>query len=186
MDDLFQAARDVEAAVADLRFCFIGGIAVIRWGVPRVTRDLDVAVLAGFGSERPIIDRLLARFPGRIPDAAGFAEENRVVLLRTPQGIEIDVSLAALPFEEEMIRRATRFSPVEGVYLTTCSAEDLVVLKAFAARPRDWADVESILHRQERLDWAYIDAALAPLAAVKPETPILATLAELRALQSSR
>lgn len=32
--------------------------------------------------------------------------------------------------------------------MTTCSAEDLVVLKAFADRSQDWLDVEGIIVRQ--------------------------------------
>jgi hypothetical protein len=187
MDDLFTAARQVEEACRANRFtfCFIGGIAVIRWGAPRVTRDLDVSVLAGFGGEEPVVRGLLARFAPRLRDAEEFARENRVLLLRTDQGIEIDVSLAALPFEEEMFRRATAYEPVRGVGLTTCSAEDLVVMKAFAARPRDWSDVESIIERQKVLDWSHVLQALTPLAELKPEVEILATLDALRQAKKS-
>jgi hypothetical protein len=32
--------------------------------------------------------------------------------------------------------------------LTTASAEDIVIMKAFAARPKDWIDVEGIVIRQ--------------------------------------
>jgi hypothetical protein len=155
VDDLFAAAAQVESACrgAKLAHCFIGGVAVIRWGAPRVTRDLDVAVLARFGGEAPIIEKLLAEFAPRLPEAKKSAQENRVLLLKTTEGIEIDVSLAARPFEEEMIHRATPYEPVRGVSITTCSAEDLLVMKSFAARPRDWSDVESIVLRQRRLDW---------------------------------
>lgn len=182
MDDLFLAAGELERCcrAEALRFCFIGGVAVIRWGVPRVTRDLDIAVLAGFGGEAPVVAALLRHFAPRIEDADQFALQNRVLLLRTASGIEIDVALAALPFEEEMIRRASPFDPVAGVSITTCSAEDLIVLKAFAARPRDWSDVESICRRQRRIDWAYVDATLAPLAEVKPDEPIVETLSRIR------
>lgn len=186
MDDLFAAAAQVETACreAGLAHCFIGGIAVIRWGAPRVTRDLDVAVLTGFGGEAPVVEKLLARFAPRLTDSKKFAQENRVLLLKTADGIEIDVSLAALPFEEEMIGRATSYEPVRGVSLTTCSAEDLLVMKAFAARPRDWSDVETVLRRQPALDWTHILSALEPLAGLKPEANILATLHALRNAQA--
>jgi hypothetical protein len=40
-----------------------------------------------------------------------------------------------------------------GVALVTCSAEDLIVFKAFAGRERDWLDIEGIALRQRgRLD----------------------------------
>ncbi|MCC6809091.1 MAG: hypothetical protein IT381_16810 [Deltaproteobacteria bacterium] len=182
VDDLFTAASEVEAAcrAERLTHCFIGGIAVIRWGIPRVTRDLDVSVMAGFGGERAIVTALMRHFAERIAGAAGFAEANRVLLLKTAGGIEIDASLAALPFEEEMFRRASTFAPVAGVSLTTCSAEDLIVMKAFAARPRDWSDVEGVIKRQAGLDWTYVDAMIPPLAELKPEVDVLGTLARLR------
>lgn len=90
--------------------CLIGGVAVQRWAEPRVTRDVDVALLTGFGGEELFIDALLAKYPARRPDAKIFALKNRVLLLQTPDGLGIDISLAALPFEEEAIRRATLFS----------------------------------------------------------------------------
>jgi len=75
-------------------FCFIGGLAVIRWGEPRLTRDIDLTILAGFGSEEPVIDGLLGRFPARLEDARQFAVRNRVVLLTASNGIPVDVAAA--------------------------------------------------------------------------------------------
>ncbi len=38
-----------------------------------------------------------------------------------------------------------------------CSAEDLVVMKAFAARPHDCVDGKSVVARHYgQLDWAYV------------------------------
>jgi hypothetical protein len=48
------------------------------------------------------------------------------------------------------------------------TAEDLIVLKAFADRPKDWLDIDGILIRQSAsLDWDYVRAQLAPLAELK-------------------
>ncbi len=33
------------------QFCFIGGVANFRWGTPRLTSDLDLTLLTGFGRE---------------------------------------------------------------------------------------------------------------------------------------
>ena len=78
--------------------CLIGGIAVLRWGEPRVTRDVDLTLLTGFGMEEPFILALLARYPARIPDALSFARRNRILLLQSSEGVGIAVSLGALPF----------------------------------------------------------------------------------------
>ena len=56
----------------------------------------------------------------------------------------------------------------------TCSAEDLVVLKAFAGREEDWIAIRGVLICQgDELDWDYIHAQLPPLCNLKDdsETP---------------
>lgn len=149
-------------------FCFIGGLAVQRWAEPRATADVDLTVMTGFGGEDPIIRVLLDHFEGRVPQPAAFARQNRVLLLRDESGIGIDVSLGALPYEERVIDRASEHELVAGQPLTLCSAEDLVVLKAFAGRHIDWADVERIASRMEGLlDVDLILDELAPLLEVK-------------------
>ena len=53
MNDVINAAAELQAVcVAEgWRFCFIGGIAVLRWGEPRETVDVDLTLLTGFGDE---------------------------------------------------------------------------------------------------------------------------------------
>ena len=51
------------------KFCFIGGVANLFWGRPRVTRDVDLCLLAGFGHEEPYVDDLLDNFAPRLDDA---------------------------------------------------------------------------------------------------------------------
>lgn len=62
-----------------------------------------------------------------------------------------------------MSRASDWIVPEHGV-IRTCSAEDLIVPKAFAARPQDWIDVEKVIVRQgDRLDRDQIRTELAPL-----------------------
>lgn len=188
MINLFEAARQLQIFCdgPGWRSCIIGGLAVQRWGEPRVTLDVDLTVLAGFGSEDRFIDMLLAAYPARIKDAGEFAHRHRVLLLRTRDGVGIDVSLGALPFEERVISRATLFSFGSGLDIRTCSAEDLIVLKLFASRPLDIRDAEGVAVRQwGRLDWQYIVDELRPLAEIKDDPAILSTLARLRGLSAS-
>lgn len=159
------------------RFCFIGGIAVQRWGEPRLTQDVDLTVLAGFGSEAGVVDGMLATYRGRLPDARQFALQRRVLLLESESGIPIDVSLGAVPFEERVVERSSPWDIGADEPLATCSAEDLVVLKAFAGRGKDWLDVEGIAARQgERLDSASVLSELAPLLELKEDTHSLERL----------
>lgn len=158
-------------------FCFIGGVANFRWGTPRLTNDLDLTLLTGFGGEAAYAESLLAGFESRITDAVQFAVQNRVLLLRTPDGFGIDVALGAMPFEANAIDRSSKIELVSGAVLRTCSAEDLIVHKAFAARPQDWVDIEGVVLKQRgRLQWAQIWSDLAELAELKDEPELLAEL----------
>jgi hypothetical protein len=185
MNELLEAARQVQEAcnAHGWRWCFIGGLAVQRWGQPRVTLDVDLTLLTGFGNEDAYIDALLACFPARIANAAEFARRSRVLLLKTPEGFGVDVSLGGLPFEECVVSRASSFSFDTGLDLRTCSAEDLIVLKLFASRAIDIRDAETVaLRQQKRLDWRYIEEQLTPLAELKEAPEILQTLQYLRTL----
>ncbi len=185
MNDLFEAARQLQEFCdrEGWRSCFIGGLAVQRWGEPRVTRDVDITVLAGFGNEERIIDPLLKNYAARIPDAKEYALRRRVLLLAAPGGTGLDVLLGALPYEEKLIDRATPFVISPALEIRTCSAEDLIVMKLFAGRALDVRDAESVaLRHGDRLDWSYIDEQLRPLAEVKEDLEALRALARLREL----
>lgn len=163
MRDLYEFAAELQQFVEqqNWKFCFIGGIAVQRWSEPRLTRDVDITLLTGFGNEEPYIDKLLSRFRGRISEARDFALQRRVLLLISSTGIGLDVALGAFPFEQSAVERATYFDFLPNARLRTCSAEDLIVFKTFAGRGTDWRDVEMTIVRQgdANLDWTYIESA---------------------------
>ncbi len=167
------AAGEVQHFLQERRwpFCFIGGIAVQRWGEPRMTQDVDLTLLTGFGGEEQFVDLLLKELNPRRPDAREFALSRRVLLVRTRGGVDVDVALGAFPFEERSIRRASKWAWAEGQCLITCSGEDLVVHKVFAGRDLDWGDVERVLIRQHgKLELAQVRSELKPLLELKGET----------------
>ncbi|MBI3298839.1 MAG: nucleotidyl transferase AbiEii/AbiGii toxin family protein [Elusimicrobia bacterium] len=184
MIELLRAASEVQAVCESerWRYCFIGGLALQQWGEPRETIDVDLTLLTGFGREEEFAAKLLARFSGRIDGAAAFARDKRVLLLRSSAGVGIDVAFGALPFEEGVVSRSVLIEFPKGPSLRLCSPEDLVVLKAFAARPRDWLDIEGVIVRQSgKLDWPYIMSQLQPLAELKEAPEIVTELQRRRA-----
>ena len=179
VNTLFQAGARVQRLFEqhNWAFCFIGGIANFRWGTPRLTNHLDLTLLARFGNEAAYAGALLAEFDSRIAGAMEFAMQNRVLLLRTPDGFGIDVALGAMPFEASAIERSSNVELVRGATLRTCSAEDLIVHKAFAARPQDWVDVEGVILKQRgQLHWSQIWSDLGVLAELKEAPELLETL----------
>lgn len=159
-------------------YCAIGAFAVVRWGETRFTSDVDFCLRADFGEEETYVGPILEAFGSRITGAAEFALTQRVLLLTAADGDSIDVALGGSPFELEMIARATPFDFAPGCRLHTCSAEDLIVLKAFAGRPKDWIDIDGVFLRQDpaKLNRKLIFDSLIPLLEVKPESDALARL----------
>jgi predicted nucleotidyltransferase len=145
---LAKALRALARVLEDLPApaMLIGGMAVIARGLPRTTRDIDVAVLGGSVP----LDRLLTRlekggFEPRIKNALAFARQNQVLLMRhKTSAVDLDLSLAWLSFEVEAISSADRLT-LGGVRLPVARAEDLVIYKALAWRPQDQQDVERLI-----------------------------------------
>jgi len=120
---------------------------------------------------------VLTAFEPRRSDARQFALVQRVLLLRNANGVALDVALGGLPFEERTTERSSLWKATTAYRLRTCSAEDLIVHKAFRKSFLDWADIERILMRQgEKLDTDLIVRELTPLAELKEEPEIVERL----------
>lgn len=173
MNSIYEAAIELQAVCEQhgWRYCFIGGLAVQRWGEPRLTNDADMTLVTGLGDEKHYVELLLERFEGRIPDVSGFALRNRVVLIWATNATPLDVALGWLDFEGRTIDRSSRWSVGGEDRIRTCSAEDLVVHKAFAGRPQDWVDVQGVIDRRgSELDRELILQEVSPLLELKEDT----------------
>jgi len=148
---LAAALRDIDAPSMT-----IGGVSVIALGVPRFTADIDATVLGGSVDPETMLAVLSKHaIAPRIEGAAAFAKQNQVLLLRhEPSRVPIDIAIAWLEFERAAIARSREID-YAGVLLRIPTAEDLVIYKIAAGRPRDVDDAEKLvtLHRAE------IDAA---------------------------
>lgn len=165
------------------QFCFIGGVAVQHWSEPRYTQDVDLTLFTGFGNEPAYIDELLRHFRPRVQDPEIFFLKTRVALLYSKRGIGINIALGAFSYEQEAVQRSTKIELEKGAKLRLCTAEDLIIMKSFAARPIDWHDVRGVLVRQgtKNLDWPYIHRHLTVLAELKEEPEIVTQLQSLHA-----
>jgi Nucleotidyl transferase of unknown function (DUF2204) len=152
---LLTALKDLVAWLQDAAVSgtIIGGVAASLLGRPRVTRDIDALVLLDESEwETFLAAGKRFGFVPRLSDVVTFAHQARVLLVRhAASGIDIDIAFGALPFEEEAVRR-TVWHDVGGVRIPLPLPEDLLIMKAVAHRPRDMADIESILDAQPQLD----------------------------------
>jgi hypothetical protein len=182
MTELYRTASGMQEFFRqrNWKFCIIGGVAVLRWGHIRATKDVDITLLTGFGQEEFFVDELLKAGRLRPPCNRESAIMNRVILLTDSYGVPVDVALGAIPFEERTVERSTLWEAEPNLFLRTCSAEDLLVHKCFASRNLDWGDVEGILARQVgKLDLALVRRELKPLVEAKEAPGILERLEDL-------
>lgn len=137
----------------DRQWTVIGGIAVGLLGVPRATKDVDALIIYDTADVDKLIDaaREFDLHP-RYANTAEFARESRVLfLVHGADRALVDVALGCMPFEQDVIERATRVQ--EGncrVPLPT--PEDLIILKSIASRPQDLVDIQSVAEIQPSLD----------------------------------
>lgn len=132
---------------AGVRYVLVGGIALIRHGVVRATRDID----AVFDPAPENVDRirsLVGRWDATRPDGSPIPDSgvagDRTIHLSTPHG-ELDLlseAAASLRFADLLARSETR--RVDGVQAPICSLADLVAMKRSVGRDRDLVDLADL------------------------------------------
>ncbi len=157
---LFQvnALREVDAFLKahDVPYVVIGGIANAVRGEPRATHDADLKVLVKGMTIAQFRALAEAQFKPYPRPRLGRAESALIISIEVAPDMIVDLLVAVLPYEEQTIQRAELIE-IEGFSLPVCTAEDLIIHKAIADRPKDWLDIEKILLRQgARLDVEYI------------------------------
>lgn len=165
-------------------FAVVGGVAASLHGRPRVTKDVDLVAIAEDERWASLLARAAKwRLEPRISDALDFAGTTRVLLLEhEPSHIEVDLSFGMLPFERELVERA-EIRTVRRLSFPIASAEDILVMKALALRPRDVADIEGILQSVASLDLERVRATVALLSAALETDDHLAALDRIIAAQ---
>jgi len=140
-----------------IAYMVIGGQAVLLYGEPRLTRDIDVTL--GAGPER--LADLLELVKGwgwhvLVEEARDFVEKTMVLpCLDSESGIRIDFIFSDSAYERQAMDRV-RCVSLGKAAVRFASAEDVVVHKIIAGRPRDLEDVRTILLKNPRLDREYV------------------------------
>lgn len=152
-------AMDREA----IPYMIIGGQAVLLYGEPRLTRDIDVTL--GLTPEGlPAVLRVTQRLGLQVlvADTEAFVRQTWVLpTYHEASGMRVDFIFSWTPYEQEALRRA-RVMQIDTYPVRFASPEDVIVHKILAGRPRDLEDVRGILRKQS-VDIAYIRRWLSEL-----------------------
>lgn len=132
---------------AGVRYVLIGGIAVIRHGFVRATRDID-AIVSQSATNRKLIRNLVMQWEATRPDGSSIPgdsfEPGRDLHLLTRYG-EVDLLAdhpPPLSFEELSSRADAR--RVDSIPAPIVSFADLVALKRLAGRDQDLFDLRNL------------------------------------------
>ncbi len=141
----------------NLPYMIIGGQALLLYGEPRLTRDIDVTL----GVNTDHLDKLLAILQELtlkpLPeDTESFVRQTMVLpALDETTGIRIDFIFSFTTYETEAIKRSKKVKILDQE-INFASIEDLIIHKIFAGRPRDIEDVRTVLLKNPDIDIRYI------------------------------
>ena len=126
------------------RWYLFGAQAVVAYGVPRFSADVDVTVeLDPDDSERFVEEMEAGGFTLRVDDPE-FVRRTRVMpFVHVATGMPLDVVLAGSGLEDEFLGRA-KTTDIGGIDVPLIDVADLVISKILAGRPKDMADARSL------------------------------------------
>ncbi len=138
-------------------YMIMGGQAVLLYGEPRLTRDIDITLGVGLeGLPRVLMVVEKAGMEVLADDPEDFASKTMVVPARDPEtGLRVDFILSHSEYEKMALSR-TRAVRVGRKAVRFISPEDLVIHKIIAGRPRDLEDARIVIIRNPDIDRKYI------------------------------
>jgi predicted nucleotidyltransferase len=148
----------VQLKKATIPYMVIGGQAVLLYGEPRLTRDIDITMgmgVDGLGKVKKIIQ--IIGLKSLVQREKEFVERNMVLpTIDKKSGIRVDFIFSFSPFERQAIERAKDIKLGRST-VRFASLEDVVIHKVIAGRARDLEDVKSILLKNPKHDLVYME-----------------------------
>lgn len=163
-------------------YMLIGGQAVLVHGEPRLTQDVDVTMGVGPDRVQDLLDVCAALGLDPLPDRpVDFVRETFVLPAAAPEtGVRVDLIFSTTPYEAQAVKRALLVD-VGDREIPFATAEDLLLHKLFAGRPRDLEDAAGVVRRKgPDLDWTYLRAWARQFATIPGREDLLEQLDALR------
>ncbi len=168
---LEELLRRIAAALDQgaLPYMIIGGQAVLLYGEPRLTKDIDITLGAGLERLNDVLSAVQSAALTPLVDAETFTRQTMVLPCSDAEsGMRVDFILSFSPFEQAAIARA-RPVRIGSAVLCFASLEDLIIHKIIAGRARDLEDVKGVLLKNSAADLSYIRLWLGEFSAAAGE-----------------
>lgn len=155
---------------AGIPYMVIGGQAVLLYGEPRLTKDIDITL--GVDLDHLPAVTSLARGIDLKPlvEPESFTRQTMVLPCSDPStGIRVDFIFSFTPYEQEAMNRVRKVK-LGDAEVRFASVEDLVIHKVVAGRPRDLEDVKTVLAKNPHADFPYMRYWLGELSGALHES----------------
>lgn len=158
---------------AGLPYMVIGGQAVLLYGEPRLTKDIDITIGADLDRLPDILNLVQSLELKVLVQPETFTRQTMVLPCADPgTGIRLDLIFSATPYEQQAMGRV-RTVKVGSAEVRFASLEDLLIHKVIAGRPRDLEDVRGVLLKNAQADLPYVRKWLSEFSTALGE-PLLA------------
>lgn len=140
---------------AGIAYMVIGGQAVLLYGEPRLTKDIDITLGAGLDRLADVLT--LAENAGLKPlvPPDQFTRQTMVLPCEDPTtGIRVDFVFSFSPYERQALERVRKVR-IGKADVRFASLEDVIIHKIIAGRPRDLEDVRAMLLKNPSVDLVY-------------------------------
>lgn len=156
-------------------YMIIGGQAVLVYGRPRLTRDIDITL--GIDTDRyesieGLCNKLNLRILVEKPE--DFARDTKVLPAEEPDlKVRVDFIFSFTPYEEQAIKNAKQVV-IDSYPVRFASCEDIIIHKMVAGRAIDEEDVKSILAKNENIvDIEYVNKWLSEFGRIQEHEGVL-------------
>jgi predicted nucleotidyltransferase len=141
----------------DIPYIIIGGQAVLLYGEPRLTKDIDVTLGMGVDRLNEVQNAVeILELKQLLENVEDFVSETMVMpTVEESSGIRVDFIFSFSPYERQAIERATAIQ-IDEVAVRFATLEDVIIQKVIAGRARDLEDIRSILLKNPDYDREYI------------------------------
>lgn len=158
-----------------------GAQAVLAYGVPRLSADVDVTVHVVPGEvERFAAEVTRAGFDPLVSDPDFVRRTHVLPFVHRATGMPVDLVLAGSGLEQEFADRAVPMD-LGGVRVPVISRDDLMIAKILAGRPKDVEDAHALWRAHgEELDLDRIESLLRLLEEALGQSDLLPTLRSIR------
>lgn len=141
----------------EIPYMIIGGQAVLIYGEPRLTKDIDITI----GLDIDLYDILLKaineiNLMPSINNIKDFIKDTYVLPTYDRESdFRVDFIFSFSDYEKEALKRVKKIK-IGKKYVNFSSLEDLIIHKIISGRPRDLEDIKNVLIKNRDFNKNYV------------------------------